>query len=224
MPARVSIVTMEILPRIIFFLLLPLPPPTDYWDKIHFLISKFVWGGKWPCIKLTTLQHHKSEGGNSVPNFKHYFWSFVLRSLSVWLNPDSVTGLKAIEVNLAFPHRLEDLIYSAIPLKWAKLWLCPIMSFLLPVWLAEKGSNTLCKWHLESPIFNNYSLPTGGVPFSCPSWSTKGVHTFADIYNENGLRIFNDSLNLTIYQDLPFFCISNCGHPWKPMEYHGPFH
>lgn len=124
----VSIVKMDILPRIHFFLsMLPLSPPTDYWDKIHSLVSKFIW--------LTTLQCHKRDGGLSVPNFRHYFLSFILRPLADWLNPDSVTFWKPI----AITHRLEDLIYSAVPLKQAKLRLSPIMSYLLSIWrLAEK--------------------------------------------------------------------------------------
>lgn len=73
---RVSIIKIDLLPQVNFFSLLPLPPPTNCWDKIHSLFSKFIWGGSQ--LKMSTLQRHKSEGGLSVPNFKHYFWSFVL--------------------------------------------------------------------------------------------------------------------------------------------------
>ena len=192
--ARVSIIKMDILPRINFFSsMLPLPPPIDYWKKVHSLVSRFIWGGKRPRVKLTTLQRDKTEGGLSVPNFKYYFWSFVLRPLTDWLNPNSDPCWKPIEKNLASSHRLEDLIYSTVPLKRAKLRLGPIMSFLLSTWIiAEKESKSTCKWHRNSPLFHNYSLLTGGVPFSSPDWSSRGIHVLADVYNENGLRDFND--------------------------------
>lgn len=128
--------------------------PSLKWTFLHVLISssqwysyrpqlitgkkiptpKFIWGGKQPRVKPTTLHRHKIEGGLSVPNFKHYFWSFVLRPLADWLNTDSSPCWKPIESNLASPHRLEDLIYSSVALKWAKLLLGSIMSFLLSTW------------------------------------------------------------------------------------------
>ena len=140
-------------------------------------------------MKLATLQWLKTKGGLSVPNFKYYFWSFVLRPLSDWLNSNSDPCWKSIEKNLASPHRLEDLIYSAVPLKRAKLRLGHVLSFLLSTWvIAEKESKSTCKWHLNSPLFNNYSLLTRGVPFSSPDWRSRGIYVLADVYNESGLR------------------------------------
>lgn len=176
--ARVSIIKMDILPRINFFSsMLPLSPPTDYWKKVHSLISKFIWAGKRPRVKLSTLQRHKLEGGFSVPDFKFYFWSFVLRPLTDWLTPDSDPCWKPIEKNLVLPHRLEDLIYSAVPLKRSKLRFGPIVNFLLSTWCTvEKESKNSCKWHSNSPLFNNYSLLTGGGTLFIPrlefSWYT----------------------------------------------------
>lgn len=162
--------------------MIPLLPPSDYWKKSHSLVSKFIWGGKQPRVKLTTLQRRKMDGSLSMPNFKHYFWSFVLIPQADRLNIDSSPCWKPIEINLASPHRLEDLIYTSVPLKRARLQLGPIMSFLLSMWhLAEKESKSTCKWHRSSPLFNNYSLLSAGIPFSSSAWSTKGIHTLADV-------------------------------------------
>lgn len=100
---------------------LSLPLPTDYWKKVHSLVSKFIWGDKQPRVKLATLHRHKIDGGLFWTIFEHYFWSFVLRPLSDWLNPDSAACWKPIESYLASPHRLVDLIYSNVPLKQGKL-------------------------------------------------------------------------------------------------------
>lgn len=67
------------------------------------------------------------------------------------------------------------------------------MSFLLSTWhLAEKEAKVDTKWHLNSPLFNNYSLLSGRIPLSFLAWSTKGVHTLADVFNDSGFRDFND--------------------------------
>lgn len=48
--------------------------------------------------------------------------------------------------------------------------------------------NGTCTAH----FFNNYSLLTGGIPFSSPDWSSRGIHVLSDVCNVNGLCIFND--------------------------------
>lgn len=159
-----------------------------------------------------------------MPNVKHYFWPLVLIPLAERLNTDSSPCCKPIESNLASPHRLEDLIYSSVPLKRARLQLGPIMSFLLSTWhLAEKESKSTCKRHRNSPLLNNFSLLIfTGIPFSSSVWSTKGVHTSADVYNENGLRNSNDlrlSYNLPGTSLFLYFQLRSSmkayGVPWK---------
>lgn len=72
--ARVSVVKMNILPRINFVSsMLPLSPPSDSWHKLEAAGSKFIWKGKRPRLKKSTLQRRKENGGLSVPNFKLIF-------------------------------------------------------------------------------------------------------------------------------------------------------
>ncbi len=56
------------------------------------------------------------------------------------------------------------------------------------------------KWHNLSPIFNNFSLLTGNIPFSFPHWKNRGVYVLKDLYGDSGLRAFND---LKAEYDLP---------------------
>lgn len=54
-------------------------------------------------------------------------------------------------------------------------------------------------WHNHSPIFNNFSLLTGNIPFSFPHWKNRGVNVLKDLYGDSGLRAFN----LQAEYDLP---------------------
>ncbi len=85
--ARISVDKMNILPRINFYSsMIPLPPPADYWKNLDSVISQYIWNGKHPQIKLSTLQRNRSYGGWPFPNFKLYADSFPLRALSAWFN------------------------------------------------------------------------------------------------------------------------------------------
>lgn len=161
---------------------------------------------------MSTIQRHRSECGLKVPNFKFYFWSFVLRPLATWFNSNASVSWRPVEEKPTFPHRLQDLVHSAIPLKRLKLRLGPIIYFPLTVWRsAEKISKSVQKWHLNSPIFNNFLLLTDNIPFSFPAWNDKGIHVFKDIYDDNGLHSFGD---LCVTYDLPgssfFLSLSWC--------------
>lgn len=192
--ARVSIVKMNILPRINFVSsMLPLSPPTDYWTKLHSAVSKFIWKGKRPRLKMSTLQRKKDNGGLAVPDFKLYFWSFVLRPLLTWFNPDITTSWLALECAKTEPWSLHDALFSNISNKQCQLRFGSIISYLFKIWrVAEKFSSIDCKWHSYSPVFNNKSLLIGGSPAKAPQWEQQGVHYLRDICNDSGLLPFPD--------------------------------
>ncbi len=69
-----AVIKMDLLLRINFITsMIPLPSPTGYWAKLHAATSKFIWKGKYPCLKFTTAQQGRSDGGLAVPNFKLYY-------------------------------------------------------------------------------------------------------------------------------------------------------
>ncbi len=139
----------------------------------------------------------------SCPKFQFVFLVICAVSVLVWLNPDSLVSWQAIEENLASPRRLQDLVYSNLPPKYSRSKLGPISSFLLSTCQSvENATHTQLIWRTHTPIFHNVSPLTGGVPFSSPQWSDKGIHTLSDICNEKGLRTFND---LQISSNLPGF-------------------
>ncbi len=88
--------------------MLPLSPPPGYFKEINSIISKFIWNDKCPRIKLTTLQHPNSTGGLAVPNFELYYWSFQLKALHNWVDPQSTVSWRVIEADKVKPNRLTD--------------------------------------------------------------------------------------------------------------------
>lgn len=48
------------------------------------------------------------------------------------------------------------------------------------------------KFTKESPIWNNYHLQSGGKPFIYKLWSDQGISVLGDIFDNQGLRSFQD--------------------------------
>lgn len=132
-------------------------------------------------------------------------------------------------------HNLIDYTIWFTPtyhLKKANKSLGPLISFLLRTCRSVmKHAGVDLNWHNHSPIFNNFSLLIGNTPLSFPQWSGKGVFVFRDLYDDDGLRAFND---LKAEYDLPgtsfFFylqlrsAMKAYGVPWRvPLLTH-PLH
>ena len=110
---RASIIKMNILPQVNFCSsMLPLAPPVGHWEKLNKFVSRYVWKGKRPRVKMSILQRHKLSGGLGFPNVQLYFWSSTLRPLHTWLNPAGRVAWRSLEENLVKPHMFQDLIYS----------------------------------------------------------------------------------------------------------------
>ncbi len=89
--------------------MLPLSPPPGYFKEINSIISKFIWNDKCPRIKLTTLQHPNRARGLAVPNFELYYWSFQLKALHKWVDPQSKVSWRVIEADKVKPVASGDL-------------------------------------------------------------------------------------------------------------------
>lgn len=228
--ARVSIIKMNVLPRINFISsMVPLPPPSEYWTKLRSATTKFIWNRKRPRLKLSTLQRRREDGGMAVPNFELYSWSFVLRPLLAWFDPHSSVSWRVLELNIVDPWTLKDILFINMSKKQCQLRFGPIISHLVKVWrLAETHCHISCKWHTFSPIFNNKALLIGGRPISAPQWERKGVHYLGDIYNDQGLLSFSDIKDAFNLPGSSFFfylqlrsALKAHGVPWQnPLPNH----
>ncbi len=116
-----------------FFSMLPLSPPPGYFKEINSIISKFIWNDKCPRIKLITLQHTNHEGGLAIPNFEMYYWSFQLKALHNWVDPQSTVLWRVIEADKVKPNRLQDILFTGtgkkrIIINLVRFWLTLLKS------------------------------------------------------------------------------------------------
>lgn len=66
--ARISIVKMNVLPRINFVSsMIPLSPPAGYWGKLHAAVLKFIRNGKRPRLRSATVQRRRLDGAWRCP-------------------------------------------------------------------------------------------------------------------------------------------------------------
>ncbi len=132
---RISTVKMNLLPRFnFFFSMLPLSPPPGYFKEINSIISKFIWNDKCPRIKLTTLQHPNSAGGLAVPNFELYYWSFQLKALHNWVDPQSTVSWRVIEADKVKPNRLQDILFTGTGKKGDNYKFGPVVANSIKIW------------------------------------------------------------------------------------------
>ncbi len=200
--------------------MLPLSPPPGYFKEINSIISKFIWNDKCPRIKLTTLQHTNSTGGLAVPNFELYYWSFQLKALHNWVDPRSTVSWRVIEADKVKPNRLQDILFTGtgkkgiiINLVW--LWLTLLKSGKL----GERRFGGPFKFCNSTPLWHNFNFVCGNRPFVQPSWSSLGVNTCGDIYDNQGLCSFQNF----VYQHPHILSFFNYVLLSKRMEFRGLF-
>lgn len=187
--------------------MIPLPPPVNYFKELQSQISNFLFRmvkkKKKTRIHLSTLQQMKLSGGLALPDFELYYWSFQVKSLTIWCDKDSVLPWRQMEQELVKPHRIEDLLFARLIPKSAHTLFGPIIGYSLQVWSAVQShmgcSTKLCD---HFPIWYNYNLLQNFGPYFNASWASRGVYILQDLYGENGLKSFQD---LKVRYSLPGF-------------------
>lgn len=133
---RVNCIKMNLLPRFLYlFQTLPISIPTKFFKKLEGVISRFIWRGKVPRIKIKTLYNTPHHGGLKLPNFELFYWAAQLRTIWFWQtempNPPAwkqIEQFHASEVPLAgIPfiksyHTLKDGTDNPFINHTSKLW------------------------------------------------------------------------------------------------------
>ena len=96
---RINAVKMNIQPRFLYlFQSLPVEVPQAQFTKWVKLISRFVWEGRRPTVRFTTLQLPKNKGDMTLPNLREYFYAAQIHPPLCCGNNASITRWKDIEI------------------------------------------------------------------------------------------------------------------------------
>lgn len=226
---RVNCIKMNLLPRFLYlFQTLPISIPSNFFKKLEGAISRFIWRGKVPRIKIKTLYNTPHYGGLKLPNFEFFYWAAQLRAIWFWQtempNPPAwrqIEQFHAADVPLAgIPfiksyHALKDGTSNPFIIHTSKLW--------STIQLRTRSVKLL---HSNTPFHTNPALPPVLRDGLTKRWHSMGIKTFGDLYDDNILKSFEqlkDSFNIPAMhffkylQVRHFICSQQGGHP-TPLE------
>ncbi len=128
--------------------------------------------------------------GLSLPDFWYYYLSYQMRPLRTWLDVDSPVPWQALETNIIYPLRPQDLPFTGISKKVLEN-VGPIILHSIKTWKASENIMGASDSYSDStPIWHNNNLCTGNKPFVSKCWVECGIYTLKDLYNDYGLKSF----------------------------------
>ncbi len=109
-------------------------PPKQFceWDR---LISRYIWGGKRPRVRYSTLQLPKEKGGMALSDLKNYFYAAQTRPIFYWCTCSYIAKWKDIETNIQ-DLQVQSFIREREIHGHSKDKLGPIVTFSLKIWHA----------------------------------------------------------------------------------------
>ena len=133
------------------------------------------------------------SGGLAVPNFELYYLSFQFKALHIWVDPQSKASWRVIEADKVKPHRLQDILFAGTGNKNDKYKFGPVVANSIRIWKrVERLMGGPFKFCNNTPLWHNFNFLCGNRPFVQPSWSTLGINTCGDLYDNQGLCSFQE--------------------------------
>ncbi len=95
------------------------------------------------------------------------------------------------EADKVKPNRLQDILFTGTGKKGDNYKFGPVVANSIKIWkTVERRIGGPFKFCNSTPLWHNFNFVCGNRPFVHPSWSSLGVNTCGDIYDNQGLCSF----------------------------------
>jgi len=138
-------------------------------------------------MSKSLLQHPKSLGGMSLPNFQCYYWASNIHPILHWLYEDpgaDAVSWVAIEYASCLPSSLAALVYAPLSFPGDKFTKNLLVRSTLKIWKQVRchfGWQTMSP---KSPVHSNHVFNPWIIDKSFASWYAKGIRAINDLYYE----------------------------------------
>ena len=169
---------------------LPVKIPTSQfheWDK---QISRFIWKGKKPRVKYSTLTISKEKGGMSLPNLRDYYYSPQLKTVILWCDNYYEAKWKDME------RKCKDIPTQALIGDYKLMitlreHLHPLISFTLHTWFdVLKQLDLLNQLKKFRWVEHDTDFKPNGLDSRFKYWTHKGINAYCNIPKKNTLQSF----------------------------------
>lgn len=189
---RINCIKMNILPKFLYlFQALPTPIPKTFFKNLDRLISRFLWNGKTPRVKLKNLCRPTEQGGLNLQDFQLYYLAAQSRAVWIWIKDlEHPPAWKQIEQS----HTAEAL--SSIPFinsyhKQKYVSPNPMIKLTSKIWDEIRAKfHSVRTLYGSTPFHFNPVLPGALRDGITRDWYNRGICTFGHLYEHNNLRSF----------------------------------
>lgn len=189
--SRIESIKMNILPRLLYlFQTLPIEINQNQFNEWDKMLSRYIWQGKRPRVRLKTMQLAKDKGGWGLPSLRDYYFAAQMRALICWCNPSYNAQWKNIEEKVtSIPiqatladNNLQGYIHT-IDNPWVKLTL-KIWKTIIKEYKLE-GDIVILKWCAYDSDFSPNKLDS-----RFKDWTAKGITALCNVMKGGTLLSF----------------------------------
>ncbi len=106
----------------------------------------------------------------AVPNFELYYWSFQLKALHNWVDPQSTVSWRVIEADKVKQIDFKIFYLLAQEKKGIIINFCPVVANSIKLWkTVERRIGGPFKFCNSTPLWHNLNFVCGKRPFVQPS-------------------------------------------------------